>query len=125
MVVNSKIRDSDWLTFTLTIVNFNYVFIQQAPDLIESIEKRALRIIYPDVLSYEDVLICTGLETLATRRHNSCTKFISRLRSEKDDYNPLACIIRRQESLTADSFSKYRINDIPNKVRILLRFYTI
>ena len=92
--------------------------------LIESIEKRALRIIYPDVLSYEDVLICTGLETLATRRHNSCTKFISRLRSEKDDYNPLACIIRRQESLTADSFSKYRINDIPNKVCIL-RFYTI
>ncbi len=31
MVVNSKIRDSDWLTFTLTIVNFNYVFIQPAP----------------------------------------------------------------------------------------------
>ena len=66
-------------------------------DLIESIQKRALRIIYPDVLLYEDDLICTGLETLATRRHNSCTKFISRLRSEReDDYNPLACIIRRQ-----------------------------
>ncbi len=32
MVVNSKIRESDWLTFTLTIVNFNYVFIQPAPD---------------------------------------------------------------------------------------------
>ncbi len=32
MVVNSKIRDSDWLTFALTIVNFNYVFIQSAPD---------------------------------------------------------------------------------------------
>ena len=31
MVVNSKIRDSVWLTFTLTIVNFNYVFIQPAP----------------------------------------------------------------------------------------------
>ncbi len=31
MVVNSKIRDSDWLTFTLTIVNFNYVSIQPAP----------------------------------------------------------------------------------------------
>ena len=49
------------------------------------------------MLLYEDDLICTGLETLATRRHNSCTKFISRLRSEReDDYNPLACIIRRQ-----------------------------
>ncbi len=35
MVVNSKIRDSDWLTSTLTIVNFNYVFIQPAPDAIE------------------------------------------------------------------------------------------
>ncbi len=33
MVVNSKIRDSDWLTSTLTIVNFNYVFIQTAPGL--------------------------------------------------------------------------------------------
>ena len=50
------------------------------------------------MLSYEYVLICTGLETLATRIDIfSCTKFIlSRLRSEKEDYNPLACIIRRE-----------------------------
>ena len=33
MVVNSKIRDSDWLTFTLTIVNFNYFYIQPSPEL--------------------------------------------------------------------------------------------
>ena len=32
MIVNSKIRDSDWLAFTLTIVNFNYVFIQPVPE---------------------------------------------------------------------------------------------
>ena len=31
MVVNSEIRNSDWLIFTLTIVNFNYDFIQPAP----------------------------------------------------------------------------------------------
>ncbi len=31
MVVNCKIRESDWLTLTLTIVNFNYVFTQPAP----------------------------------------------------------------------------------------------
>ena len=36
MIVNSKIRDSDWLTFALTIVNFNYVFIQPAPGLTKS-----------------------------------------------------------------------------------------
>ena len=33
MVIKYKIRDSDWLTFRLIIVNFNHVFIQQAPDL--------------------------------------------------------------------------------------------
>ena len=32
MVVNYKIRAFDWLTFALTIVNFNHVFIQPAPD---------------------------------------------------------------------------------------------
>ena len=65
-------------------------------DLIESIQNRALRIIYPDVLSYEDALICTGLEILATRRHISCTKFINTLKSEKGEYNPLACIVRKE-----------------------------
>ena len=30
-MVNSKIRNSDWLSLTLTIVNLNYVFIQPAP----------------------------------------------------------------------------------------------
>ena len=65
-------------------------------DLIESIQKRALRIIYPYV-SYEDVLDCTGLETLSSRGHNSCVKFISKLRSEEVlDYNPLAHIVTTQ-----------------------------
>ena len=31
MVVNSRIRDSNWLTFTLSIVNFNYVFLYNWP----------------------------------------------------------------------------------------------
>ena len=34
-------------------------------------------------VSYEDALTCTGLETLSSRRHNSCVKFISKLRSEE------------------------------------------
>ena len=56
---------------------------------------RALRIIYPDT-SYEGALICTGLETLSTRRDNSCIKFITKLKSEDVYYNPLACIARRE-----------------------------
>ena len=65
-------------------------------DLIESIQKRALLIIYPYV-SYEDALTCTGLEMLSSRRHNYCVKFISKLRSEEVlDYNPLTHIVRTQ-----------------------------
>ena len=33
MVIKYKIRDSDWLTFPLIIVNFNHFFIQPAPDV--------------------------------------------------------------------------------------------
>ena len=48
-------------------------------------------------MSYEDALDCTGLETLSSRRHNSCVKFISKLRSEEVlDYNPLAHIVTTQ-----------------------------
>ena len=32
-MINYKIRDSDWLTFPLIIVNFNNFFIQPAPGL--------------------------------------------------------------------------------------------
>jgi hypothetical protein len=49
--------------------------------VIESIQKRALRIIYPDT-SYEGALICTELETLSTRRDHSCIKFITKLKSK-------------------------------------------
>ena len=33
-----------------------------------------------------------GLNKLATRSHISCTKFVNRLKSEKEEYNQLACI---------------------------------
>ncbi len=69
--------------------------------------------------AYEDVLICTGLETLATRRHNSCTKFISRLRSEKEDYNPLACIIRREPSMHIDSNYNLRTQTLTNLLQTI------
>ena len=42
------------------------VYLSGVITVIESIQKRALRIIYPDT-SYEGALICTGLETLSDR----------------------------------------------------------
>ena len=35
-MINYKIRDSDWLTFPLIIVNFNHFFMQPAPSYLSS-----------------------------------------------------------------------------------------
>ena len=49
MVVNPKIRDSNWLTFTLTVVNFNYcgwwpkAMFQSSKDFISDSVKNRLR----------------------------------------------------------------------------------
>ena len=51
---------------------------------IESLQRRALRIIYPD-LSYMDALFVSG-------RHECCMKFISKVRECKSDNNPLVNI---------------------------------
>ncbi len=63
--------------------------------LIESVQKRALRVILP-ALSYENALLSTGLETLADRRHIACQKFVNKMKLS--DYcqhnNPLADILK-------------------------------
>ena len=60
---------------------------------IESLQRRALRIIYPE-LSYMDALVVSGLDTLANRRHECCMKFISKVRECKSDNNPLLNIVK-------------------------------
>ena len=64
-------------------------------DVIESIQKRALRIIIPG-MSYSDALKATGLETLCTRRQNSCKTFINKLKLDSSSVNPLSGVIARQ-----------------------------
>ena len=64
-------------------------------DLIESIQKRALRIIYP-LLSYENALSTAGLNTLETRRHEACVKFVDKMRCNNQvGTNPLADVFHR------------------------------
>ena len=59
-------------------------------DVIESIQKRALRIIIPG-MSYSDALKATGLETLCTRRRrqNSCKSFMNKLKFDSSSVNRL------------------------------------
>jgi hypothetical protein len=62
-------------------------------NLIESVQKRALRIILPS-LAYEDALTRSGLETLASRRSNACQMFVEKMKSDNQQNNPIANILR-------------------------------
>ena len=47
--------------------------------LVESVQKSALRIIFPDC-SYESALVSCGLPTLLARRDEACRRFISNIK---------------------------------------------
>ena len=64
-------------------------------NLLESIQKRALRIIFP-YLSYDDALTISGLAILSSRRENSCKKFMVSLRANRSPCNPLTDIIKER-----------------------------
>jgi hypothetical protein len=66
---------------------------QNRTNLIESVQKRALRIILPS-LAYEDALTRSGLETLASRRSNACQMFVEKMKSDNQQNNPIANILR-------------------------------
>ena len=55
---------------------FHYGLPQYLSDVIERIQKRALRIIYPQ-LSYQDALDMLELQTLSTRRGDLCKKLFN------------------------------------------------
>ena len=52
---------------------------------IESIQRRALKIIYPD-LSYADALDTTGFDTLIDRRGDACKSFVQKLKGHKSTF---------------------------------------
>ena len=47
-------------------------------DLIESVQREAMRIILPN-LSYDQALVCSGLQTLLERRGLACERFVQAL----------------------------------------------
>ena len=62
---------------------FHYGLPQYRSDVIERIQKRALRIIYPQ-LSYQDVLDMLELKTLSTRRGDLCKKLFNSILDDED-----------------------------------------
>ena len=62
---------------------FHYGLPQYLSDVIERIQKRALRIIYPQ-LSYQDALDMLELKTLSTRRGDLCKKLFNSILDDED-----------------------------------------
>ena len=62
---------------------FHYGLPQYLSDVIERIQKRALRIIYPQ-LSYQDALDMLELKTLSTRRGDLCKKLFNSILNDED-----------------------------------------
>ena len=56
---------------------FHYSIPKYLSDEIEHVQKRALRIVYPN-LHYEDALIEAGMESLHTRRQKPAINFLNR-----------------------------------------------
>ena len=57
---------------------FHYSILKNLSDEIERVQKRALRIVYPN-LHYEDALIEAGMESLHTRRQKACDKLFKQI----------------------------------------------
>ena len=61
-------------------------------NLLESVQKRTLKIIYP-ALPYEEALEISSLKRLSIRRDVSCKKFVESLRRDASAHNPLTKIM--------------------------------
>ena len=62
-------------------------------DLIESVQKRALKIAYP-TLSYDEALQKSNIKLLSTRREEACKKLINSLRDQDSTRNPLTATVK-------------------------------
>ena len=69
---------------------------QNLINIIESVQKRALRSIFPST-SYEVALTQSGLETLENRRVNACQMFADKMKSADHINNPLSTIFQQNK----------------------------
>ena len=58
-------------------------------DLLESVQKRALRIIFTGAETYSEALQLAGITSLAGRRHDLCIKYMNKMRQKGHPLNHL------------------------------------
>ena len=76
---------------------------------LESVQKRALKIIFPG-LPYCEALKTSKLKTLECRREESCQKFINSIRTKECINNPLYDIVNSSPSLYEHDCSLRNLN---------------
>ena len=85
---------------------------QNIPDFlsyeIESIQKRAMRIIFP-LMNYNEALIALNLTTLRERRTHLCQVYIDRLRNEN---HPLHLILPKREGFVHNYNLRFGVSRI-------------
>ena len=64
-------------------------------DVVESVQRKALRIVFPG-LAYNEALVASGLQTLATRRGKACVNFLRDARAQE----PLRSVLTSTASQT-------------------------
>ena len=86
-----------YTTVVCLILEYAAPVWQNIPDFlsykIESVQKRAMRIIFP-LMNYNEALIALNLTTLSERRAHLCQVYIDRLRNEN---HPLHLILPKRE----------------------------
>ena len=100
MLKKAGLSDKDLVTIYSSFIRSRIEYASPAwstltkgqSDLIESIQRRALRILLPE-MSYQDALNYTGLKKLSTRRHNSCEQFIRKLKLDNGPINTLKDVV--------------------------------
>ena len=89
-----------YLSTIRPVVEYAIPIWQSIPDYlagrVESIQRRALKIIYPEAESYDQSLKVAKLETLASRRISLCTKYMNNTKASES--HPLHKLLPRKHS---------------------------
>ena len=84
---------------------------RHAHEALESIQKRALRVIFPTAETYKDALNLAGLETLASRRTHLCEKYMNEMRCTN---HPLNMLLPRRYEKSCE----YALRDKSDEINI-------
>ncbi len=111
-LVRARVKETDILTIYCSVIRsvleyacpvWHPVLTQKQSDEIERVQKRVLRLIYPD-LSYNQALATTGLTKLQIRRENQTRDLFNEI---KDQQHVLHSLLPMRGTISLSSRNPY------------------